>query len=152
MELMLSKVKRYSQLRIFLISLIAVFFGGSMVSCSSNNEITSGLLAPKPQDYSGGVIQVYSARTWGAKQAVSVHTWFSVKRENDDFYTSYEIIGWRLRRNDTALVVRTTKPDRDWWGHQPKLLLDYRENDVDSLINKIEDAVENYQYKSEYQA
>jgi hypothetical protein len=132
--------------------LIAIFFGGSIVSCSSKNEITSGLLAPKPEDYSGGVIQVYSARTWGAKQAVSVHTWLSVKRENDDFYTSYEIIGWRLRRNDTALVVRTTRPDRDWWGHQPKLLLDYRENDVDSLINKIEAAVENYQYKSEYQA
>lgn len=146
------KVKRFSHLRILLIFLIAALFGGSMVSCSSNNEITSGLLAPDPKEYSGGVIQVYSARTWGAKQAVSVHTWFSVKRENDDFYTSYEIIGWRLRRDDTALVVRTNSPDRDWWGHQPKLLLDYRESDVNALINKIEIAVENYEYKSEYQA
>jgi hypothetical protein len=146
------KIEKISKLRLVLLVLTTIFVGGSIVSCSSNNEITSGLLAPEPADYSGGVIQVYSARTKGAKQTVSVHTWFSVKRANDSFYTSYEIIGWRLRRNDTALVVRTTKPDRDWWGHQPKLLLDHRTGNVDELIDKIEAAVESYEFKSEYQA
>jgi hypothetical protein len=146
------KVKGSSKLRSVFFVLTAIFLGGSIASCSSNNEITSGLLAPDPADYSGGVIQVYSARTKGAKQAVSVHTWFSVKRANDSFYTSYEIIGWRLRRNDTALVIRTTKPDRDWWGHQPQLLLDHRTGNVDELIDRIEAAVESYEFKSEYQA
>jgi hypothetical protein len=134
-----------------------LFFGltlvlGFLSSCSSNKAITSGLLAPLPLDHQGGVIQVYSARTWGAKQAVSVHTWVSVKRSNDSHYTSYEIIGWRLRRSNSALVVRTDKPDRDWWGHQPKLLLDYRKDDTDLLIDRIEKTVDEYPYKAEYQA
>jgi len=145
-------MKFISQLRIVMVFLSTIIVCGFLISCSSNNKVTSGLLAPKPMEHSGGVIQVYSARTKGAKQAVSVHTWFSVKRANDSHYTSYEIIGWRLRRNDSALVVRKTTPDRDWWGHQPKLLLDYRGKDVDKLINKIEVAVENYEFKHEYRA
>ena len=139
-------------LRIIFLSTIALVIAGSIVSCSSNNTVTSGKLAPKPEAYNGGVIQVYAARTWGAKQAVSVHTWVSVKPSGEDHYTSYEIIGWRLRRADSALVIRDGKPDRDWWGHQPQLLLDYREDDADMLIGKIKQAVEDYPFKSEYQA
>ena len=140
----------YFRVALMTISLILIF--GFLSSCSNNQKVTSGLLAPQPEYHQGGVIQVYAARTWGAKQAVAVHTWISVKRSGENHYTSYEIIGWRLRRNNTALVVRNSNPDRDWWGHQPELLLDYRAADVDSLIQRIEQAVENYPYKSEYQA
>lgn len=139
-------------LRLGFISIALILVLGFLSSCSSNQQVTSGLLAPEPENYQGGVIQVYAARTWGAKQAVSVHTWVSVKKSGDDHYTSYEIIGWRLRRNNTALVIRESKPDRDWWGHQPELLLDYREADTDKLIERIEHTVKNYPYKSEYQA
>jgi len=137
--------------KLCLLTFSIILFSGLLASCTSNQEITSGFLAPTP-DKVDGIIQVYSARTWGAKQAVAVHTWISVKRSNELFYTSYEIIGWKLRRFDSALVVRKNLPDRDWWGHQPKLLLDYRKPDVDLLIDKIEVAVENYPYKSQYQA
>ena len=139
-------------LRIIFLPLIVLAIAGSIVSCSSNKTITSGKLAPKPEVHNGGVIQIYAARTWGAKQAVSVHTWVSVKPSGEDHYTSYEIIGWRLRRSNSALVVRDGKPDRDWWGHQPQLLLDYRAQDTDVLIAKIKQAVESYPFKSEYQA
>ena len=139
-------VKYFSRLLLF------ILLGGALASCSSNEQITKGSFAPKPEQYSGGVIQVYSARTWGAKQALSVHTWISAKRAGAENYTSYEIIGWRLRRNNTALVVRDSLPDRDWWGHQPELLLDYRQSDADQIIDKIEAAVERYPYKDEYQA
>jgi hypothetical protein len=125
---------------------------GFITSCAQNKLITRGTLAPDAQHYNGGVIQVYSARTKGAKQSVAVHTWISTKKSTDNHYTSYEIIGWKLRRNDTALVIRHDLPDRDWWGHQPELLLDYRKADTDLLINKIITAVEDYPYKSEYQA
>lgn len=132
--------------------MITLFCVGLLTSCAQNNEVTRGTFAPKAETHGGGVIQVYAARTWGAKQAVSVHTWISVKRSNEQKYTSYEVIGWKLRRNKTALVVRNSLPDRDWWGHQPELLLDYRESDVDTLIDKIKIAVDNYPYKDEYQA
>ncbi|WDE07157.1 DUF3750 domain-containing protein [Thalassomonas viridans] len=138
--------------RILLAGIAVILFSGFISSCSSNSEQTRGLLAPKPGQYSGAVIQVYAARTWGAKQAVSVHTWISTKRSGESHYTSYEIIGWRLRRSNSALVVRKNLPDRDWWGHQPQLLLDYRLQDADELIGKIEAAVAAYPFKHEYQA
>lgn len=141
-----------SYFRAGLVSVGLILIFGFVSSCSNNQKITSGLLAPQLKNHHGGVIQVYAARTWRAKQAVAVHTWISVKRSSDDHYTSYEIIGWRLRRSDTALVVRTNKPDRDWWGHQPMLLLDYRAADTDELITRIEHTIEQYSYKNEYQA
>jgi len=139
-------------MRIILLFLLVTSIFGFLTSCTKNQAITKGTFAPDPKQYHGGVIQIYAARTWGAKQAVSVHTWISTKKSTDDHYTSYEIIGWRLRRNNTALVIRQDLPDRDWWGHQPELLLDYRENDSDQLIDKIAQAVKEYPYKNEYQA
>jgi hypothetical protein len=133
-------------------SVIFLCLLGFLTSCTKNTLATRGTFAPDAKDYSGGVIQVYSTRTKGAKQSVAVHTWISTKKSTEDHYTSYEIIGWKLRRNNTALVIRKDFPDRDWWGHQPSLLLDYRESDVDALINKIITAVEAYPYKNEYQA
>jgi hypothetical protein len=137
----------------YVISFIIAFtFLGLLSSCANNKVVTKGLLAPKAKNYHAGVIQVYAARTRGAKQAVSVHTWISVKRSGEQHYTSYEIIGWRLRRSNSALVVRESLPDRDWWGSQPELLVDYREMDADKLITRLETAVANYPYKNQYQA
>ncbi|MDO6446837.1 DUF3750 domain-containing protein [Colwellia sp. 1_MG-2023] len=125
---------------------------GNLTSCTQNKIATRGTLAPDAKQFNKGIIQVYAARTKGVKRSVAVHTWISTKRSNDDHYTSYEIIGWKLRRHDSALVIRHDLPDRDWWGNQPELLVDYREADADNLINKIEHAVKSYPYKSEYQA
>lgn len=125
---------------------------GLLTSCAKNKEITRGTLAPSAQTYQPGIIQVYAARTRGAKQAVSVHTWISTKKAHESEYTSYEIIGWKLRRSDSALVVRNSLPDRDWWGQQPQLLLDYRKDDADELIDKIKQVVEKYPYKNIYHA
>ena len=132
--------------------LTSVFALGLLVSCTSNQAITKGTLAPTPDAHKAGIIQVYAARTWGAKQAVSVHTWISTKKSGQDHYVSYEIIGWRLRRSGSALVIRDNLPDKDWWGHQPELLLDYRQADADALITRIEQLVNDYPYKHEYQA
>jgi hypothetical protein len=123
-----------------------------LASCVSNDVVESKPLAPSFSQYKGGIVQVYAARTWGAKKAFAVHTWISTRKSGDKQYTSYEIIGWRLKHNDTALVVRKTKPDRDWWGHAPELLLDYRGEDVDQVIDKISRAVANYPHQSTYQA
>lgn len=135
-----------------LFSIILLSLLGFLTSCAQNKIMTSGSFAPNAQQYSGGVIQVYSARTKGAKQSVAVHTWISTKKSTDEYYTSYEIIGWKLRRNNSALVIRNDLPDRDWWGNQPELLLDYRKSDADKLIEDIKIAVESYPYKNEYQA
>ena len=123
-----------------------------LASCASNGVKTAGKLAPKPEALSEAVIQVYAARTLGAKKAVSVHTWISIKPENNENYTSYEIIGWRLARRGTALVERTNRPDRDWWGNQPELLLDIRGSKAEKLIPKVIAAVKQYPFANNYHA
>lgn len=121
-------------------------------SCATNGNKTAGTFAPKANNYNDAVIQVYAARTWGAKKMLAVHTWISVKPKNSSQYTSYEIIGWRLRRNNTALVERTSDPDRDWWGNQPQILLDIRGEKAERLIPKVIQAVKDYPFKNNYQA
>ena len=140
------------KLRRVLYAICGIIVLGGVTSCAKNQSITRGTFAPNAQEYQGGVIQVYAARTRGAKQALAVHTWISTKKSTDKFYTSYEIIGWKLRRSDTALVVRKNLPDRDWWGNQPELLLDYRQKNADFLIDQIYQAVNNYPYKNQYKA
>ena len=131
---------------------ILILLSGCQSSPNTNQSVTAGKLSPPPHLYSPAIIQVFGARTKGAKQALAIHTWISTKRANAKEYTSYEIIGWRLRRGPTALVVRQGNPDRDWWGSQPQLLLDKRGEQVEELINKIEQAVADYPYKTEYHA
>jgi len=123
-----------------------------LVGCALNNKPTAGTFAPAANTFNDAVIQVYAARTWGAKKIVSVHTWISVKPNGSDEYTSYEIIGWRLRRSGTALVERTSRPDRDWWGNQPELLLDIRGAKAQALIPEVIAAVDSYPFKDTYHA
>lgn len=139
-------------LRFFKYYLILSVCSCILVSCAINNKPTAGTFAPSAPEFSDAVIQVYAARTWGAKKIVSVHTWISVKPANAEEYTSYEIIGWRLRRSGTALHTRNSRPDKDWWGNQPELLLDLRGPDAERIIPKIAAAVKNYPFKDTYQA
>ena len=132
--------------------LFIAFISTFILSGCLSSVDTKGTFAPKPEIYSDSVIQVYAARTKGKKKALAVHTWISVKPRGALHYTSYEIIGWRLRRYESALVTRTNMPDRDWWGHQPQLLLDVRGAKAEQLIPKIEQAVASYPYASTYTA
>lgn len=140
-----------------IISIIKIYLAAAfctilLASCASNGKQTAGELAPSASQYSEAVIQVYSARTWGAKKVVSVHTWISVKPKDSEEYTSYEIIGWRLKRKGTALVIRNDRPDRDWWGHQPELLLDIRGEKAQKLIPEVVAAANQYPHQKNYHA
>ena len=68
-------------------------------------------LAPDPGSARDAIIQVYAARVIGWRGVFGVHTWIAVKPAAAAEYTVYEIIGWRLRSQDTALVVRHRAPD-----------------------------------------
>jgi hypothetical protein len=98
----------------FLWALLCVMLGvllrtedGDRRVSRSNRDVSweraSAGFAPHPDQYSEPVIQVYAARTWGAKQAFAVHTWIATKRANDSDYKVSQVIGWRQRRGGTAL-------------------------------------------------
>ena len=109
-------------------------------------------LAPDPAQVKEAVVQVYGARTYGAKGLFGVHTWIAVKPAEAQAWTVYEVIGWRLRWSESAVVVHGRPPDGRWFGAAPELYADRRGPGVDALIERIEKAARAYPYGAEYRA
>ena len=107
-------------------------------------------MAPDPASTPEAVVQVYAARAVRWRGWFGVHTWIAVKPTGADAFTVYEVMGWRLRRSDTAVVVRERAADAHWFGRRPELLGDIRGRGVDAIIERIEDAVECYPWAGTY--
>jgi len=107
-------------------------------------------LGPDPLLVKEAVVQVYGARTLGVKGLFGVHTWVAVKPQDAAEWTVYEVIGWRLRWSDTALVIRNRAPDARWFGSEPELYAEKRGAGVDQLIRRIDQAARDYPYAGQY--
>jgi Protein of unknown function (DUF3750) len=107
-------------------------------------------LAPDPARTPEAMVQVYAARVWGARGALGVHTWIAVKPAAAKEYTVYEIIGWRLRYQDTALTVSHRAPDARWFGNAPELIAEKRGPDAQALIPRVDKAARAYPWSGEY--
>jgi len=107
-------------------------------------------LAPAAAAHPDAIVQVYSARAWGWRGYLAVHTWIAVKPAGATAYTTYEVIGWRLRYSDSALAIRSRVPDERWFGSAPELLADKRGPGADALIARIDRAAREYPYPGEY--
>jgi hypothetical protein len=107
-------------------------------------------LAPDPAVVKEAVVQVYGARTIGAKGIFGVHTWVAVKPTDAAQWTVYEVIGWRLRSAPSAVVVRSRPPDGRWFGASPELYAERRGAGVDALIERIDKAARGYPYAAQY--
>lgn len=106
--------------------------------------------APLPAEHEEAIVQVYGARTRGAKKALAIHCWIATKRKGADHFVISQVIGWRLRPGGTAIFSEPGIPDRDWYGNAPRLLLDKRGPEAEALIGKIEEAVASYPWAGEY--
>jgi hypothetical protein len=107
-------------------------------------------LAPDPAVVKEAVVQVYGARAVGAKGLFGVHTWVAVKPTDAASWTVYEVIGWRLRWQESSVVVRQRSPDGRWFGAVPELYADKRGPGVDGLVERIDQAARAYPYANEY--
>jgi len=94
-------------------------------------------LAPDPATTPEAVVQAYGARALRWRGYFGVHTWIAVKPAGAPAYTVYEVIDWRLRWSDTALVVHQRAPDGRWLGNEPELLAERRGEGVDAMIDRI---------------
>jgi hypothetical protein len=117
---------------------------------TSASAALGAALAPDPATTQEAVVQVYGARTMGVKGIFGVHTWVAVKPTGAPSWTVYEIIGWRLRWSDSALVIRERQPDALWFGSQPELYADKRGPGVEELIKRIDKAAHDYPYAKTY--
>jgi hypothetical protein len=106
-------------------------------------------VAVDPQGIDDPVVQVWGARTRGAKGLFGVHTWIAVKPAGTTEFTVYEVIGWRLRWSDSALVARNRAPDH-WFGTPGELYAEKRGPGVGELIERIEKLVAAYPHAKEY--
>jgi hypothetical protein len=95
------------------------------------------------------VVRVYGARTMGAKGLFGVHTWVAVKPRDVADWTVYEVVGWRLRWSDTAVVVRSRAPDH-WFRAKGEIYAEKRGAGVDGLIERIDKAARDYPYAKTY--
>ena len=109
-------------------------------------------LAPDPAEVKEAVVQVYGARTFGAKGLFGVHTWIAVKPAGAGAWTVYEVVGWRLRWSQSAILVHERAPDARWYGAAPELYADRRGPGVEALIGRIDRAARSYPYGAEYRA
>jgi hypothetical protein len=143
----LARIIRYAVLA----ALVGV--GGWGVSVGSDWRTASREpvgLAPDPASTNEAMVQVYGARTVGAKGLFGVHTWVAVKPTAAPAWTVYEVIGWRLRWSDSVVVGTQRQPDRRWYGAEPELYVERRGEGVDAMIERIEQAVRSYPYAAEY--
>ena len=107
-------------------------------------------LAPDPARTPEAIVQVYAARTFGWRGLFGVHTWIAVKPTGAAAYTVYEVIGWRLRYGDSAVVVHERAPDARWFGSAPELIAERRGAGVEDLIAHIDAAARAYPWAGEY--
>jgi hypothetical protein len=139
--------------RISYVLMAGLFMGGGMAVTAQDWRTASREpmgTAPDPKLVREAVVQVYGARTVGAKGYFGVHTWVAVKPTDAPQWTVYEVIGWRLRYSDSAVVVRERAPDARWFGAEPELYAEKRGEGVDELIKRIDAAVRSYPYAGEY--
>ena len=125
-----------------LIGLLAL--GGAAVTAdNSENQVREDAVVSEP------IVQVWGARTRGAKGIFGVHTWIAVRPRNETEYTVYEVVGWRLRWTDTAVVVRNRAPNH-WFGAEGELYAEKRGAGVEALIQRIDKLARAYPYANTY--
>jgi len=107
-------------------------------------------LAPSPELEKEAIVQVYAARAVRWRGYFGVHSWIAVKEKNADFYTTYHVMGFRIKRTGTSIVAERDIPDRRWFGAEPILVSTLKGPSAERAIPKIEEAVSNYPYKDSY--
>ena len=107
-------------------------------------------IAPDPETTPEAVLQVYGADAWGWRGWFAIHTWIAAKRKNENYYTVYDVVGWRGYRGNGVLGIRRDVPDRFWYGARPQLLNEHRGESAESLIDAVDAAARLYPWKKTY--
>jgi hypothetical protein len=132
-------------------ALMAALWAGAAAAADWRTASRESMgLAPDPAQVQEAVVQVYGARVVGARGIFGVHTWVAVKPTAAPAWTVYEVIGWRLRYGDSAVVIREGTPDARWFGSDAVLYADKRGPGVDDLIRRVDAAARSYPYAGKY--
>ena len=117
-----------------------------------NASRESAGIAPDPEQTRDAVLHVYGADAWGWRGWFAIHTWIAAKREGQDFYTVYDVVGWRGHYGQSVVGIYRDVPDRHWYGAAPRLLKAHQGPGIDDLIGRIDAAARAYPWADTYQA
>jgi hypothetical protein len=148
---------KYSAMDGFKLFIVVALIGIAVVSWNTRGDWRtasreSAGIAPDPASTSEAVIHVYGADAWGWRGWFAIHTWIAAKRTGEDYYTTYDVVGWRGYYGQQVMGIRRDIPDRYWYGAKPRLLKSHRGPQAESLIDAIERAAHAYPWKTTYKA
>jgi hypothetical protein len=107
--------------------------------------------APLPSEHEDAVVQVYAAPAVRWRGKFADHTWIAIKPKGAPTDTRYEVMGFYLRRNSSAIrISEIATPDQRWYGAKPKLLQDLRGPEAERVAAAVPAAVESYPYANTY--
>lgn len=133
------------------LGLFALLSGVQTTSAHWSNASRAPLgIAPDPQEERQAIIQVYSARAYSWRGYFGVHSWISIKEPEATHFTTYEVIGWRVRRGGKAVSSSRRAPDSRWFGSEPRLVAELRGKDADAAIPRLLTTIHNYHYDDRY--
>lgn len=150
----LSSFLKTQKVRILVYGFLAVFV---FLACTSSQDWRTASrdsvgLAPAPEAEKDALVHVYAARTVSWRGYFAVHSWIATKEKDADSYTTYHVIGWRLRRGESVVVVEKEIPDRRWFGAEPNLIYELKGPRAETAIPKIQEAAKTYPYHRQYRA
>ena len=138
-----------------LFSLLGLLLLLGLANCRSHKDWhtasrESAGIAPPAASTPEAVLHVYGASAWGWRGWFAIHTWIAAKHSGEAAYTVYEVIGWRGNRGLPVLRIAKDAPDRYWFGEKPRLLVAHQGAGVDQLISAVEQAAQDYPWKTTY--
>lgn len=107
-------------------------------------------IAPSPRENPGAVVQAYAARAFNWRGIFAVHTWIATKPKGAEHYTVHQVMGWRRYHNLPVVVSSPDIPDRSWFGNQPVVVADLRDEQAEQAIPRIRAAIESYPFENTY--
>ncbi len=117
-----------------------------------NASRESAGIAPDPDTTRDAVLHVYGADAWGWRGWFAIHTWIAAKREGEDFYTVYDVVGWRGYYGQDVVGIYRDIPDRHWYGAPPRLLKAHQGPATEALIDRVDAAARAYPWPTSYKA
>lgn len=109
------------------------------------------VLAPYHIGKQAAVI-LLDANAFNWRGMFSTHSWLAVKKQGQERYTIYQVLGWNKYRNKPIVDVSHGQPDRLWFGDKPKVRDIMLGKRAEQFIPKIAKAVAGYPYSKTYVA
>ena len=131
--------------------MVAAYYTDNWQGVNKSSYVPVGVAQYPDYNIGESVIQVYAARAARWRGAFGVHTWMAAKRANEQHFTRFEVIGYRVYWGGDAVRVRIGTSNSNWYGNPSMLLREIRgKEQVEYLIDRLHAAAVSYPHQRRY--